>query len=228
MDCGWDRIFKKDPSKEEIKDAQKKLDNTMSPLVSDDSRQIVQGITHSLLEGDTKGLTDALGPLSKDPERLRKFIEETNHDLKEVHAGVSLAVDSHGHVLVYKNHGKVAVDIDPRTGAAGERPIKVDFDGNVILEPGEILNADPSQALKSIGNSAVRNINEPFFHFDKVGREKQWPEKPWVEKLWPEKPVDPRKYWMDKREIQPLGPYYPNNMKPGVMYDKGLPQIELL
>jgi hypothetical protein len=212
------KLFKKaDPTEKEIVAATEKLDDAISPLVGPIDRKLAHVIGKNVLEGDAKGLADALEHLKDDPKRMEKFIEEMNHNFKEVGAGVSMAVDSRGNVLVYKNHGKVAVEIDPDSGNMRERPISVDFDGNVILQPGEVLNSDPARELKNIGNSAVRNINEPFFHFDPKPESPHiphWPHKPWGKEEFPIKKL-------------PLD-YYPE-MKPGVMYDKGsLPQIELL
>ena len=58
-------LFRKqqEPTKEEIKKAEDKLDDTMSPLVSAADRKLAQAISHSLLEGDGKGLSDALAQL---------------------------------------------------------------------------------------------------------------------------------------------------------------------
>jgi hypothetical protein len=211
------KIFKKDPTEKEIEAATEKLDDAISPLVGPFDRKLAHAIGKNVLEGDAKGLANALSHLKDDPQRMEKFIEEMNHNFKEVGAGVSMAVDSRGNVLVYKNHGKVAVEIDPDSGNMRERPISVDFDGNVILQPGEVLNSDPARELKNIGNSAVRNINEPFFHFDpkpEVPHIPHWPHKPWDRDEFPHKKI-------------PLD-FYPE-MKPNTMYDKSaLPQIELL
>src|SRR5205823_11978873 len=45
-DDGWRSISVKDPSKEEIQRAEDKLDNKLSPLVSDADRKLEQQITH--------------------------------------------------------------------------------------------------------------------------------------------------------------------------------------
>lgn len=160
----WNEVVKKlqkpDASKEDIKQAQEELNDKMSPLVSEADRKIAQSISNAVLEGNSKALAEALSQV-KDPERLKKFVEELNHNFKEANAGVSLAVDGKGHVIAYKDNGKSAVDIDPKTGAMSVRPISVAFDGTVTLEPGEVLNGNPEKLLKSLGNTAVDNINGP-------------------------------------------------------------------
>lgn len=159
------KLTKPDASKEEIKAAQEELNDKMSPLVSEADRKIAQSISNAVLEGNSKALAEALSQV-KDPERLKKFVEELNHNFKEANAGVSLAVDGKGHVLAYKDNGNTAVDIDPSTGAMTTRPISVAFDGTVTLEPGEILNGNPEKLLKKLGNTAVENINGPQIVFE--------------------------------------------------------------
>lgn len=151
---------KETPTKEERQEAKDKLDKTMSPLVSDSDMKVAQNITHALLDGNTKELTKALAVLKDDPERMKKFVEEINHDLKEAHAGISMAIDSQGHVLTYKDHGSSAVQIDLNTGASTVRPISVGWDGTVTLQPGEVLNADANKTLQQIADSGVNAINK--------------------------------------------------------------------
>ncbi len=177
----WKKLFNPDATKEDIQKAQGELNDKMSPLVSEADRKVAQAISNAVLDGDPKALAEALSSI-KDPERLKKFVEEINHNLKEANAGVSLAVDGKGHVLAYKDNGESAVDIDPKTGATTVRPISVGLDGTVTLEPGEILNGNPQKVLKDVGNTAVRNINGPQLIVEEpihIGPHRPFHPKPW-------------------------------------------------
>jgi hypothetical protein len=150
---------KPEVTREERQAAKHKLDDHVSPLVPDHDRRVARQISHSILEGHPKELQETLSKLKDEPKKLHKFIEETNHNMKEAGANTSLAIDERGRVLAYKDNGKTAVQMNLENGNLKVRPIVVDSEGNATVRPGEILNADPYKTMKSIGDSAVRNIN---------------------------------------------------------------------
>lgn len=203
----WRRVFKPEPSKEDVKKAKEELNGKMSPLVSEADRNAVQGISNALLDGNPKALSDALSAI-KDPEQRKKYIEELNHNLKEANAGISLAVDSKGRVLVYKENGKSAVEFDPKTGEMSVRPISVSADGTVVLQPGEVLNGNPSKVLSDIAQTAVNDINGPLIAWNEQPSDPRRPYKPFEPKPFkpfnPFEPVEPNPYYPEPKVERPI------------------------
>jgi hypothetical protein len=155
-----------EPNKEERIVAKHELDEAISPLVSKEDRRLAKEIGHTILEGHPRELQHRLNQLKDDPEKLHKMIKEIDHNLKETGADTSVRIDKDGKVLVYKDHGHAAVQIDTKTGDLSVRGIDVGPDGKVKVQPGEYPNGDPHKLMKSIGDHAVNHINEGVVFFD--------------------------------------------------------------
>jgi hypothetical protein len=170
-------------------------------------QQDMKNIHAGVLSGDTAKVAEAIKDIKeKHPEMLKDAIKEMNRQFKENNAGVEMAVTGDGKVLLYKNDpldlsgNKSALQIDPNDGSVAARPIKVRDDGTVVLEPGEIVNADIDKIAKGIGNTATSNVNgddlngiigEKPHELPDVPYFPEFPHHP-LRPLFPEKPsIDP-------------------------------------
>jgi hypothetical protein len=196
-----------DATPEDIAKAGKKLDDSISPVAPKDMQEDMKNIHAGVLSGDTSKVAEALKDIqAKHPEMLKDAIKELNRQFKENNAGVEMAVTADGKVLLYKNDpldmgdNKSALQIDPKDGSVSARPIKVRDDGTVVLQPGEIVNADTDKIAKGIGNTATGNVNGEGFGGIISEKPPELPFKP----NFPEFP-EPRRPWTEKPiEIKPL------------------------
>ncbi|MDR3617381.1 MAG: hypothetical protein P4L53_27745 [Candidatus Obscuribacterales bacterium] len=195
---------------EDISKAGKKLDDSISPVAPKDMQQDMKNIHAGVLSGDTAKVAEAIKDIqAKHPEMLKDAIKEMNRQFKENNAGVEMALTGDGKVLLYKNDpldmgdNKSALQIDPKDGSVSARPIKVRDDGTVVLEPGEIVNADVDKIAKGIGNTATSNINGDGFNGIITETPHRLPDFP-IKPDYPEFPM-PHHPWTEKPiEIKPL------------------------
>jgi hypothetical protein len=205
-----------DATPEEISKAGKKLDDSISPVAPKDMQEDMKNIHAGVLSGDTKKVAEALKDIQeKHPEMLKDAVKELNRQFKENNAGVEMAVTADGKVLLYKNDpldmgdNKSALQIDPKDGSVSARPIKVRDDGTVVLQPGEIVNADTDKIAKGIGNTATGNVSGDGFggiisekpHVPNFPIKPDYPDFPMPHRPWTEEPI----------EIKPL--FDPTNPK---------------
>jgi hypothetical protein len=155
-----------EPNKDERMVAKNQLDDAISPLVSKEDKRLAKEIGHTILEGHPRELQHRLNQLKDDPEKLHKMIKEIDHNLKETGADTSVHINKDGKVLVYKDHGHAAVQIDTKSGDLSVRGIEVGQDGKVKVQPGEYPNGDPYKLMKGIGDHAVNHINEGMVFID--------------------------------------------------------------
>jgi hypothetical protein len=200
---------------EEISKAGKKLDDSISPVAPKDMQEDMKNIHAGVLSGDTKKVAEALKDIQeKHPEMLKDAIKELNRQFKENNAGIEMAVTGDGKVLIYKNDpldmsdNKSALQIDPKDGSVSARPIKVRDDGTVVLEPGEIVNADVDKIAKGIGNTATGNVNGDGFGGIISEKPHVGPEFP-IKPDYPDFPMPHRPWTEEPIEIKPL--FDPNN-----------------
>lgn len=209
----FDSIFKKsDASKEDIDKAAKKLDDSISPVAPKDMQQDMKDIHAGVLSGDHAKVAAAIKDIQeKHPEMLKDAIKEMNRQFKENNAGVEMALTADGKVLLYKNDpfdmsgNKTALQIDPKDGSVGARPIKVRDDGSVVVEPGEIVNADLDKIAKGIGNTATDNVNGEGF--GAIIGEKPMPK-------FPDEPKFPGEPKFPDEPLRPWHPKFPSEEKP--------------
>lgn len=186
------RRFEHCPSDKERARAEEELNSHLSPLIPDADRKNLEAINHAILNGDGAAVAAALKNVP--PDKLDAYLQELDNNLRETHAGVTLAKTEDGKVVMYRDHGQRALEMDPTKGeVVSVHAINVLPNGDVELG-GEILNGDTEKLAKRIGDSAVDNINGPEF----IGRRPpiEWPPHPWPE--WP-----PRRDWELPRDFYP-------------------------
>lgn len=142
-------------------EAKEKLAGQLSDLIPEKDREALKNLHAGLIDGNLDGMKKALNALSDDPARLAKFLKEFNTQLSKSGAGVELSQDGAGNVLIYdKFGGNTAVSINPKTGDTTLRAIERQNDGSVVLKPGEIINRQAGDVMKSLGDEATRNMTQ--------------------------------------------------------------------
>ena len=156
-----------DASTADVKTAASKLDGEISPMTPSDVVRDFKNIHSGLLSGDAKELGEALHDIeSKHPELMKNVVKELNRELKDTNAGVEFGVTAENKILLYKNdpldttHNNSALQFDPADGSAVVRPVQIREDGSVLIQPGELVNADLDAIAKNIGNGAVCGIKQ--------------------------------------------------------------------
>ncbi|MBZ0186336.1 MAG: hypothetical protein K8F91_08825 [Candidatus Obscuribacterales bacterium] len=136
------------------------LTGDTSDLIPEKDRAVLKAMQASLIDGDLKGFQAAVLSLKDNPEKLQVLIKELNQglDRSEMGQGADVRMDSKGNVLLYEGNGNTAIEINPKTGAVTLQPIEARFDGTVVLQPGEVLGADPDKVMREIGNTVTDSI----------------------------------------------------------------------
>lgn len=184
----WDKVTEEDRT-----EAKDKLKGEISPLIPEADRARLQKMQEALIDGDPKKMAEALKDMP--PDKVKDYLKELNKQLKENGSDVKFTMNKDGKVLVYSQNGTSAVEIDPKTGNVSEREIRHtdELPPRVVLG-GEILDGDPTKALKKIGDNATRDIQNPW---DIVLK------RPWDEPITikPYEPIDwDRPIWKPWRE----------------------------
>ncbi|MBX9666443.1 MAG: hypothetical protein K2X93_02445 [Candidatus Obscuribacterales bacterium] len=143
-----------DADRKEAKDA---LEKSIDPVIKGADRQTLKDLQAAIIDGNAENFAKALKPLAGKPEELASFLKSLNKQL----SGVELSTDSKGNVLVYEKGGNTAVSVNPATGATEVRPIERQSDGSIVLKPGEIINRNAKDVMKTIGDEATRDIVMP-------------------------------------------------------------------
>lgn len=190
----------KEVTPEDRKEAKDALGKDVSPLINEADSKTLKSMQEAIVDGNIGKLAETLKNMP--PERAKAFVKELNKELKAHHAGVELSATGDGRVFVYETSGQTAIQIN-RDGTTTLKPIRHNYDGSIVVEPGEIINKDPEEVMKGISDSAVRGITggnriiwdekpegpPPFFPRPKFPpiEEPRWPKDP-IE--WPpiEKP----------------------------------------
>lgn len=146
---------------EDIKDAKEKLDGEISGLIPPNDRRMLKRMQDAVLEGDLKSLSKAFEHLKDDPAKLKAFLKQLNENFDDHNAGLKFAMAKDGSVLMYdKNGGQTAIQM--KGGEVSLRPIKQNWDGTVVLQPGEVIGKDASEVMNDLRDKAVRRINNDF------------------------------------------------------------------
>lgn len=153
-------------------EAKKKLDGTLSDLIPEGDRKTLSAIHNALVDGDVNALSKAVQSFKGQPEKLKAFMNEVEKSLKREGASAHVAVSKEGKVLLYENHGSTAVELGA-DGSVGVRPISTKFDGTAVLEPGEVLNKEPADCMKEVGDAVARSLAHKKNAIIDIGRE--WP-----------------------------------------------------
>jgi|AGTN01.3.fsa_nt_gi hypothetical protein len=181
------RHWKADVTPEDRKEAKDALGKDISPLITDADSKTLKSMQEAIVDGNIGKLAETLKNMP--PERAKAFIKELNKELKAHNAGVELSATGDGRVFVYETSGQTAIQIN-RDGTTTVKPIKHNYDGSIVVEPGEIINKDAEEVMKGISDTAVRGITG--------GNRIIWSEKPVP--FIPRKPEHPR--W-------PIDPEFP-------------------
>ncbi len=161
----WDHRLNPDsvkPSDQQENKAETKLDSGINGLIPDADKQNLKDANHALLTGDSAGLAAVYEKYKDDPEKLKAFLQEQNHELKDANSEVGVKLTDDGKIYVSKDQGHTAVEIDPATGQTAVRKVMHGPDGEIYIGD-KVDNADPNKTLDRIGNHAVNEINEPEF-----------------------------------------------------------------
>ncbi len=161
----WDRRLNPDsvkPSDQQENKAETKLDSGINGLIADADKQNLKDANHALLTCDSAGLAAVYEKYKDDPEKLKAFVQEQNHELKDANSEVGVKLTDDGKIYVSKDQGHTAVEIDPATDATAVRKVMHGPDGEIYIGD-KVDNADPNKTLDRIGNHAVNEINTPEF-----------------------------------------------------------------
>jgi len=154
-------IMKKaEPSEKEREAAKKELAEGISKLIPPEDRKTLVGMQEALIDGNLESFQKLVGSLKDNPEKLAAMIKELNSglDRAEWSGGVNVQQDSKGNVLLYKQNGNTAIEINPSTGATVLRPVEPRFDGTAVIQPGEVIGADAGKVMRDIGNEATESL----------------------------------------------------------------------
>jgi len=173
------------------------LGKEISPLINEADSKTLKSLQEAIVDGNVGKLAETLKSMPL--ERAKAFIKELNKELKEHHAGVELSATGDGRIFVYEKSGQTAIQVN-RDGTTQLKPIRHNYDGSIVVEPGEIINKDAEEVMKGISDAAVRGITGG----DRI--------------IWPEKPEYPRK---------PL-PFYPKPRVefPPIEWPEGKPDLD--
>jgi len=147
-------------------EAKDQLAKDLHELIPAGDKALLKDIDAALIDGDLNALKKSLATLANDadPEKLGKFIKAVNDQFaKKGFNGVELSQDGKGNVLVYQKDGSTAISINPKTGDTTLRAIERQFDGSVVIKPGEIINRQPGDVMKSVSEEATRAVLGPRF-----------------------------------------------------------------
>lgn len=192
LDKSWPRKL----TPEDRAKAKEVLGKEISPLINEADSKTLKTMQEAIIDGNIGKLAETLK--SMPPERAKAFIKELNKELKEHHAGIELSATGDGRIFVYEKSGQTAIQVN-RDGTTQLKPIRHNYDGSIVVEPGEIINKDAEEVMKGISDAAVRGITGG----DRI--------------IWPEKPDYPRK---------PL-PFYPKPRVefPPIEWPEGKPDL---
>ena len=70
-----------------------------------------------------------------------------------------LDVTGDGKVLVSDTGKSTALAFDPKSGNVEAKSVEQNFDGSVLVKPGELLHVDTDKIFKDMGDSAVNGVN---------------------------------------------------------------------
>lgn len=172
----WPPYERQKITEEDIKEAKQKLDGEISGLIPRDDRRLLKRMQDAVLEGDVKSLAKTFDYLKDDPAKLKAFLKQLNENFDDHHAGVKFAMARDGRVLMFdKNGGETAIQM--KNGEVSLRPIKQNWDGTVVLQPGEVIGKEPHEVAKELRDQAVRRINGDQFDL--------------IKPLWKESKKDP-------------------------------------
>lgn len=173
-------IWKKPPevTDEDRKDAKEDLADEVSDLIPEEDRKNLIKAQEAIIDGDPKKLAEALQAYANDPEKLAKIVKELDKNLTSDGAGVHLAMNKAGNVILY-GHGKTALEISPKDGSVGVRDVEHNKDGSIVLLDGEVVGADAGKVARGIGDDATRGINGPVIYFKPKPGEPWNPGEPW-------------------------------------------------
>lgn len=199
------RGFRKEVTPEDRKEAKDKLGKDISPLITEADAKTLKSMQEAIVDGNVGKLAETLKNMP--PERAKAFIKELNKELKSHNANVELSATSDGRVFVYETSGQTAIQIN-RDGTTTVKPIKHNYDGSSVVEPGEIINKDADEVMKGISDTAVRGMTGGNRIIWEEGPPPYFPKKPDYPR-WPTEPEFPRwpkedPIWKDPPVWKPL------------------------
>ncbi|MGD9681267.1 MAG: hypothetical protein AB7W16_08785 [Candidatus Obscuribacterales bacterium] len=170
-----------EPSDKDREAAKKELAEGISKLIPPEDRKTLVGMQEALIDGNLESFQKLVGSLKDNPEKLAAMIKELNNGLdKGLWGGAHVQQDSKGNVLLYKENGNTAIEINPSTGETVLRPMEPRFDGTAVIQPGEVVGADAGKIMRDIGNEATESLvpnklgrlkpGDPFNPFEPLDR----------------------------------------------------------
>lgn len=181
---------------EEAKD---KLGGHIDRLVPREHRERMKNIHESLVEGNLRGLQDAIKDIPQ--HQLKDYLKDINQHLKESDSDVKMTLTSRGNVLVYSPDNKSAVEINPKTGETTERVI-IGMTKSIPPQMvfGDVEPGDPKEALGKIGDEVTRDTTfgkEDLNPFKPEPYRPRWDDPIWERPRWDE-PIWGRPRWKDE------------------------------
>lgn len=137
-------------------EAKEKLGGHIDSLVPREHRERLKNIHESLVEGNLRGLKDAIRDIPQ--HQLKDYLKDVNQHLKDSDSDVRMTLTSRGNVLIFSKDNKSAVEVNPRTGETTERAI-VGMTKSIPPQMvfGDVEPGDPKEALGRIGDEVTRD-----------------------------------------------------------------------
>jgi len=213
------------PSDKDRADAEKTLEGKMSKLIPEADRQAMSAMTTAILNGDSKAFGEALKKAGGDPAKLKALVDEVDKMFEAQGASTRLDVTADGKVLVSDTGKSTALSFDPATGKVEPKSVEHNWDGSILVNPGELLHVDTDKTFHQIGDDATNGVNgkinwesikeRPFGHSHPFG-----PSEPWAEPM-PFEPFQPHGH----RPIQ-IEPLLEKPFERGTVWDKTDPLFQ--
>ncbi len=154
-------FFKKlNPSKitpEERSEAKQELQDMIPKIVGDGDRKAMVSLQESVIDGNVEKLGSALESLRKDPERMGRFIDELNTQLKKSGSDTRLTQAEDGRVFLHNEGGDLAVQFN-KDGSTEVKSVDYTRSGAMVVNPGEVVGRSAGDVASDIGDQTVRDM----------------------------------------------------------------------
>lgn len=160
-------IWREPVTEEDRTRAKEDLADEISGMISPEDQKNLKDAQAAIIDGKPEALAAAMKAYADDPAKLAEFVKELDKSLTRDGAGVNLALNKDGNVVLF-GHGDKALEISPRDGSVTVRAIE-HLKGGVLIKPGEVVDVDAGKVAVGIGDDATRGITGPHFIYKKGG-----------------------------------------------------------
>lgn len=158
-------MWKEPVTEEDRTEAKEDLADEISGMIPPEDQKNLKAAQAAIIDGKPEALAAAMKAYADDPAKLAEFVKELDKSLTRDGAGVNLALNKAGNVVLF-GHGDKALEISPRDGSVTVRAIE-HLKGGILIKPGEVVDVDAGKVAVRIGDDATRGINGPHFIYMK-------------------------------------------------------------